>query len=190
MYTELWQRKEVTGESPAPGVHSAASASVADDLFTFGGHDGRRFYNSLHRLRDGSKWIQVCPQNEKAESPMAKYGARMVAFADNLAVLGGYGMPHGPTRPGSLFIRDTRHAENIGLTNEFHIYKINDGMYKNDCCVDALFHHCISSKCSTYVFVMICTQYLVYAIRTIYSYTAHLATACYHCSHYRCVVFT
>lgn len=92
MYTELWQRKKVTGEGLAPGAYSAASASVADDLFMFGGNDGRRFYNSLHRLKGGSKWTQVCPQNEKTESPMAKYGAGMVAFGDNLAVLGGYGV--------------------------------------------------------------------------------------------------
>lgn len=133
MYTELWQRKKVTGEGPAPGAYSAASASVADDLFMFGGNDGRRFYNSLHRLKGGSKWTQVCPQNERAESPMAKYGAGMVAFGDNLAVLGGYGVPHGLTQPGSSFIGDmhTQRVEKcIGLTNEFHIFSINDGVYK------------------------------------------------------------
>ena len=127
-YTELWQQKEVTGEAPAPGVYLAASASVDDDLFTFGGHDGSRWNNCLHALKGGSQWIELCPQNKSPESPMAKSGAGMVAFGDNLAVFGGYGTPHGPTQPGSSFIRDTRLTGSVGWTNEFHLYNFSDGM--------------------------------------------------------------
>ena len=125
-YTEVWQQKEVTGEAPASGVHGAASASVGDDLFTFGGHDGSRWYNSLHLLEDATQWVKLCPQNNRVESPMAKYGAGMVAFGNNLAVFGGYGIPHGPTQPGSSFIKG---VGDRGWTNEFHIYNLEDGMY-------------------------------------------------------------
>ena len=128
-YTELWEQKEVTGEAPAPGVYSAASASVDDDLFTFGGWDGSRRYNTLHRLKGTSQWIELCPQNKSPESPMAKGGAGMVAFSDNLAVVGGSGIPHGPTQPGSSFIKDARYTDGRGWTNEFHIYNLKDGMY-------------------------------------------------------------
>ena len=129
-YTEVWQQKEVTGEAPAPGVYGAASASVDDDLFTFGGFDGSRWFNALHVLKRATQWIELCPQNDRAESPMAKTGAGMVAFGNNLAVFGGHGIPHGPTQPGSSFIRDTRYTDGRGLTNEFHIYNLKDGTYR------------------------------------------------------------
>ena len=125
-YTESWQQEAVTGEAPAPGVYGAAGASVDDDLFTFGGWDGSRDYNALHLLKHATQWIQLCPQNDRAESPMAKTGAGMVAFDNNLAVFGGYGVPDGPTQPGSSFIKV---AGDRGWTNEFHIYNLEDGMY-------------------------------------------------------------
>ena len=125
-YTEEWQQKEVTGEAPAPGVYAAASASVGDDLFTFGGWDGSRRHNALHVLKRATQWVELCPQNDRAESPMSKEGAGMVAFGNNLAVFGGYGIPHGPTQPGSSFIK---RAGDIGWTNEFHIYNLENGMY-------------------------------------------------------------
>ena len=126
-YTEVWQQKEVTGEAPAPGVYAAANASVGDDLFTFGGLDGSRGYNALHKLKHATQWVELCPQNDRAESPMAKYGAGMVAFGNNLAVFGGCGLPHGPTQPGSSFIKSA--DGDRGWTNEFHIYNLEDGTY-------------------------------------------------------------
>ena len=128
-HTKVWQEKEVTGKAPASGVYGAASASLEDDLFTFGGWDGSRRYNTVHRLKGGSQWIELCPQNESPESPMAKEGAGMVAFGTNLAVFGGYGIPHGSTQPGSSLLRDTRYADGGGWTNEFHIYNLKDGMH-------------------------------------------------------------
>ena len=128
-YTEEWQQKEVTGEAPAPGVYSAASASVGDDLFTFGWYDGSRRYNTLHLLKNATQWIELCLQDGRAESPMAKSGAGMVAFGKNLAVMGGYGIRRGPTQPGSSFIRDTRYTGGGGWTSELHIYNLKDGMY-------------------------------------------------------------
>ena len=58
-YTEEWQQKEVTGEASAPGVHLAASTSVDDDLFTFGGLDGGRDYNALQKLTYNEYFIVV-----------------------------------------------------------------------------------------------------------------------------------
>ena len=127
-FTELWQQKKVTGKTPAHGVYAAASASLNDDLFTFGGYDGRRFYNSLHRLKYASRWFEQCSQNENDESPMAKVGAGMIAYDDNLAVFGGYGIPHGPIQSGSSFVRDTKRDDGRGWTNEFHVYNLEKGM--------------------------------------------------------------
>ena len=43
-HTELWQQKNVTGQTPAPGMYLAASVAVKDDLFMFGGTDGSKRY--------------------------------------------------------------------------------------------------------------------------------------------------
>ena len=130
IYTELWEQKDVTGEVPAAGIHSAACASVNGDLFQFGGFDGGRYHNTLHELRNISQWFELCPLNQQPESPMAKGGAGMIAFEDSLAVFGGLGIPHGPTQPGSSFIMDTRLSNGRGWTNEFHIYSLTKGTRK------------------------------------------------------------
>ena len=43
-HIELWQQKNVTGQTPAPGMYAAASVAVKDDLFMFGGLDGSKKY--------------------------------------------------------------------------------------------------------------------------------------------------
>ena len=43
-HNELWQQKNVTGQTPAPGMYCAASVAVKDDLFMFGGFDGSKKY--------------------------------------------------------------------------------------------------------------------------------------------------
>ena len=43
-HTELWQQKNVTGQTPAPGMYAAASVAVKDDLFMFGGYDYSKRY--------------------------------------------------------------------------------------------------------------------------------------------------
>ena len=127
--TELWQQKEVTGDAPAPGVFGAASAAVNGDLFTFGGCDDRKYYNSLHRLKNASQWLKLCPQNEGAGSPMVKYGAGMVAFGNQLLLIGGFGIPHSPAQPGAAFIKERGASDGGEWTNELHIFNIKNGMH-------------------------------------------------------------
>ena len=126
-YTELWEQRQVTGDAPSPGTHDSASASLHDDLFSFGGHDGRQWFNTIHRL-DTEKlcWSQVSPQNADG-APMPKCGCKMIiAFGNSLGVFGGYGVPRGPTEPQS-FIKATRFTDGGGYTNEFHIYNLSEG---------------------------------------------------------------
>ena len=158
-YTEVWQQKEVTGEAPVPGVYAGASASVDDDLFTFGGWDGSRWYNALHVLKRATQWIELCPQNDRAESPMAKTAAGMVAFGNSLAVFGGFGIPHGPTQPGSSFIKDA--GGDRGWTNEFHIYNLEDGMYIWMPCFQHMYFHTtnISTHSHLYPITNVCSTY-------------------------------
>ena len=125
-YSELWEQRQVTGDAPSPGTYDAASASVHDDLFSFGGYDNRQWFNTAHRL-DTEKlcWSQVYPQNADG-APMPKAACGMIAFGNSLGVFGGYGVPRGHTEPQS-FIKDTRFTDGSGWTNEFHIYNLSEG---------------------------------------------------------------
>ena len=123
LYSESWEQRPVTGDAPSPGTYGAASASLHDNLFSFGGYDGSQFFNTLRRL-DIEKlcWSQVSADG----TPMPKYGCGMIAFGNGLGVLGGYGVPRGPTEPQS-FIKNTRFTDGSGWTNEFHIYNLSQG---------------------------------------------------------------
>ena len=109
------------GNAPSPGTYLAASASLHDDLFTFGGWDDKKFLNALHRLDSKTwRWCQLFPPNAEG-APMPKYGCGMISFGECLGVFGGYGIPRGPTEPQS-FIKNTRFTDGGGWTNEFHIF--------------------------------------------------------------------
>ena len=125
-YSESWEQRPVTGHAPSPGTFLAASATLHDDLFSFGGVDLSRRFNTLRRL-DTEKlcWSQVSPQNAEG-APMPKYGCGMIAFGYGLGVFGGYGVPRGPTEPQS-FIKNTASTDGSGWTNEFHIYNLSEG---------------------------------------------------------------
>ena len=130
-YSELWEQKQVEGDIPSPGTVSEASASVNNDLFSFGGLDGsEKYLNALRKLDTKTwRWRQLSPQNAEG-APMPKIGCGMVAFGDSLGVFGGHGIPRGPTQPGS-FIKDTDYTDGRGWTNEFHLYNLTDGMCLN-----------------------------------------------------------
>ena len=122
-YSESWEQRQVEGNAPSPGTYGAASASLHDDLFSFGGLDGRDFFNTVHRLDTKTWcWSQVSPQNADG-APMPKYGCGMIAFRNSLVVFGGYGKPRGPTEPQSFI----GFADGSGYTNEFHIYNLSEG---------------------------------------------------------------
>ena len=89
-YSESWEQRPVTGDVPSPGTFLAASASLHDDLFSFGGVDGSKFlFNTLRRL-DTEKlcWSQGSPQNADG-APMPKCGCGIIALGSDLGVFGG-----------------------------------------------------------------------------------------------------
>ena len=126
-YSESWEQRQVEGNAPLPGKYLAASASLHDDLFSFGGRDGsENYFNTVHRLDTKTwRWSQVSPQNADG-APMPKYGCGMIAFRNSLVVFGGNGRPRGPTEPQS-FIKDAFATNGSGYTNEFHIYNLSEG---------------------------------------------------------------
>ena len=142
LYSESWEQRPVTGDAPSPGTYNAASASLHDDLFSFGGSDSRQYFNTLHRL-DTEKlcWSQVSPQNADG-APMPKSGCGMITLGSGLGVFGGYGVPRGLTEPQS-FIKDTNGR---GWTNEFHIYNLSQGKLEQT--LFPLHVHIISNVCT------------------------------------------
>ena len=126
-YSESWEQRQVEGNAPSPGTYSAASLSLHDDLFSFGGYDGGNlFFNTVRRLDTKTWcWSQVSPQNVDG-APIPKSGCGMIAFRNSLVVFGGYGVPQGPTEP-QLFIKYTGVTNGRGWTNEFHIYNLSEG---------------------------------------------------------------
>ena len=112
------------GDAPSPGTYAAASASLHDDLFFFGGYDGRYHFNTLLKLDTKTwRWCQLSPQNAEG-APMPKAGCRMISFGYILGVFGGIGLPRGPTEPRSFIMSGTGGG---GWTNEFHIYHLKEG---------------------------------------------------------------
>ena len=126
-YSESWEQRQVEGNAPSPGTYFAASASLHDDLFSFGGRDGRgNYFNTVHRLDTKTWcWSQVSPQNADG-APMPKSGCGMIAFRNSLVVFGGFGVPRGRTKPQS-FMKKAVRANGSGWTNEFHIYSLSEG---------------------------------------------------------------
>ena len=125
-YSELWEQRQVTGDAPSPGTCAAASASLNDDLFTFGGTNDRHWLNTIYRL-DTEKfcWSVMAPKNADG-APMAKVGCGMIAFENSLGVFGGLGIPRGPKQPRSL-IKSIGFTDGRGWTDEFHIYNLSEG---------------------------------------------------------------
>ena len=132
-YSEQWEAKQCWGETPAPGLCGAASTSCKGYLFQYGGRDGDgKYVHSLHRLN--AKTYQWNNLPGKGTSPMPKWGTAMALCGDDLALAGGYGIPHGPTKSGSSFVKNTHFSDGRGWTNEFHIYHVNEGTHTTTIC--------------------------------------------------------
>ena len=127
LYSELWEQRQVERDAPSPGTYGAASTSINDDLYTFGGSDGRNLFNCLHKLDTKTwHWCQLSPQNAEG-APMPEATCGMISIEDSLVVFGGYRRPRGPAEPGS-FMKSTRYTDGRGWTNELHIYHLKEGV--------------------------------------------------------------
>ena len=127
-YLETWEEHPTTGVPP-PGLYAGACISLLDSLYWFGGDDASSSHNSLHRLDTTTlEWREIQPLN-KADGPMRKRGCGIVFFLqDKLAVFGGYGIPTGPTQPGTMFTKNILFTDGGGWSNEFHVFNITEGM--------------------------------------------------------------
>ena len=133
-YSELWEQKQTDGETLPPGTCEAASASIRNRLYAFGGLCSTKESNALHRLDTKRwRWSQLAPQNAEG-APLPKFGCGMVAFSsesgENLGVFAGHALPHRAQQlPSGTFLKNKDHADGSGFTNEFHVFNLMKGMY-------------------------------------------------------------
>ena len=130
-FHETWSKKNVNGGAP-PGLCYSACTVVSETLYHFGGDDGHSPYNTLHSLDTVTlDWRALHGHTQNpADQPMQKSGCGLVTYADtaSLILFAGYGIPNGPTQPGSRFVQSTNHSDARGWNNEFHLFNLTNGM--------------------------------------------------------------
>ena len=126
-HTEVWKERSTTGVPP-PGHYYGSSAMVCGDLYYFGARNGETFYNSVHKLQLSTlEWEEIM-KSDQASGPLRKVGSGMVAYQQQLALIGGFGIPpSGRLESGAKFIETQDHPR-LGYTDEFHLLSIKAGM--------------------------------------------------------------
>ena len=124
--TEMWKECSTKG-IPPPGLLDGRFTLLCDDLYYFGGSDGKRGHNSLHKLHTRTLEWQGIAEANPAGGPLPKWGCGMVAYQQQLAVIGGLcHTPIGPLQSGAEFIKSS--VPKYGRTNEFHLFSIKEGV--------------------------------------------------------------
>ena len=134
---EEWVQETLTGQTPSSSLYRAASCSVNNNLYFFGGRPPDNYYsfnNSLFKIsyEDGRYRCYELSGSNAGENPMPKgrISSGLFAFGstgDFLGLAGGY-YPSNPSVPGSSFIKD-RYSDGGGWTNEFHVYNLKEGSF-------------------------------------------------------------
>ena len=116
---ESWKQFDSRGDTPVAEC-CGASASYMNDMYTFGGTNGEKHYEGLHKLDTTTmRWTYISPRG--SVHPSAKTGCRMVAIpGKRLALLGGY-TPKVVKKNKSPFQKNTSTG---GTCNELHVFDI------------------------------------------------------------------
>ena len=128
-YLEVWRQLNTTG-TPHPGLETFVCTSFGEHVYMYGGISGKGYEGVLSCLNVKTlTWSLICPETDGG--PMKKHGRGMVMFkyGEKVAVIGGYGIPTGPTQPGATFIKNTRSTDERGWSNEFHMFDISQGRH-------------------------------------------------------------
>ena len=137
-FLEMWELQPTTGAPPL-GLYAGACSSLMDSLYSCGGHDGRKYHNSLHCLSTSVREWRELGESNPQDGPMKKTGCQMVAFNnDALALFGGFGIPSSTIQPGSSFIKEKEYSNGSGWTNELHLFNVNKGNVTTNVCIFTL----------------------------------------------------
>ena len=121
--SEQWLQMRAAGEPPS-GLYYGACATINGQFFVYGGViKGLQMVDTLHCYNPAtSKWrLLSC-----GGGPMKKGGSQMVQVdSQRLCVFGGYG--------------------DKGVTNEFHLFNINDGKLTDCTCTCSVVSLVVSS---------------------------------------------
>ena len=125
---EVWRQLNTAG-TPHPGLDGAACASVGENVYMYGGYDGKSSDEAvLSKLNLKTlTWSQLSP--ETAGGPMRKNSCGLIIVHDKLVVIGGFGIPTGPIQPQTTFIRDLQFTDGRGWSNEIHEFNISQGSH-------------------------------------------------------------
>ena len=125
-YLEQWRALKTTGSPPKGLYDGGCCVSPSGDLYVYGGHDGSVHHGGIYKL-SSLDWSQLSAESDP-NGPMKKTDCRMVCFSNKnkIAIIGGYGLPHGPPQPGSSFIKSKRYTDRWGWTNEIHIFDMDE----------------------------------------------------------------
>ena len=117
---------QLTAGTPPPGMMDGGCASIGKDLYCFGGENESSFFNDLHKLNlEAFQWSKVHPRNDRPNWPRAKSGCGFVTIDNtNLCCFGGF----------------TGNEDSV-LTNEFHLYDVQEGTSYNNSLLYFVFVH-------------------------------------------------
>jgi len=127
-YAEMWKEQSTTGVPP-PGQYNGSFTVVGSNLYYFGGSDRRKLLlSSVHELQlSNLEWNEIM-QSNTADGPLPKCGCGMVAYQQQLAVIGGYSsVPTGSLQAGAEFIESINYPGK-GWNNQFHLFSIKEGV--------------------------------------------------------------
>ena len=128
-YLEVWRQLNTSG-TPHPGLVTPCCMSFGEHVYMYGGYSGKRYEGVLSCLNVKTlTWSLLSPETDGG--PMKKWSCGMFMFkcGDKIAVIGGYGIPTGPTQPGATFTRSTKYTDGRGWSNEFHVFDISQGSH-------------------------------------------------------------
>ena len=117
--TKTWARQHTRGPHPPAGLREGGCCISGQHLYIYGGRDGTSRYGTLYELNTNSwNWRKL--SDGGARGPGKKSGCRMIAYQDQLLVVGGkYSEMPGSRQVGSSYMN--------GKTNEVHSFNLTTG---------------------------------------------------------------
>ena len=125
--TEAWMREITKGSHPPAGLWGGGCSVSGQHIYLYGGSDGSTLSGSLYKMNaDNWSW---CKLSNCSAGPLRKRGCSMIAYKDQLFVVGGcysHIKESYSKQPESRYER--------GWTNELHCYSFTIGKREASLC--------------------------------------------------------